>query len=463
MGVSKKMKIIKLQSENFKRLVAVEIEPKTHVVKITGKNGQGKTSCLDSIWALIAGERAVPKNPIHEGANKAVLYADLGELEAKKIITPSGSRLEVKYKDKIKPEKAPQKILDKLYGRFMFDPREFSALDSRKQYFQILSMVKLPNIDDALEAIIQKTADEDLITECGKIIKDTSHDTFIKFKKVYDNVYDTRTIVNREVKRLEGAYDKIEIPSDISESDLDLQALLKEKEVLVKEKTDRDSKIQTLTHRKEKRDKISEDIEKIRIEITNIKAMVATKEAELCNLETNQFSEVLEIQTLEEEIEKIKPVVFTEIDNRIMVAQNNASILEEKRRKIDIKKTRDIQKKHADELTSTLKRIEDKKVEILKQVEFPVENLSLGDGYLLYNEQPFDQASDAERLLVSCMIAVKENPKLRVVRIRDGSLMDSSSWEVLEEIAEKYDFQILVEVVADGPGSGIYIEDGMVK
>lgn len=37
------MKIVKLQAENIKRLVAVEISPAGNVVEITGKNGQGAT------------------------------------------------------------------------------------------------------------------------------------------------------------------------------------------------------------------------------------------------------------------------------------------------------------------------------------------------------------------------------------------------------------------------------------
>jgi len=44
------MKIISLVAENVKKLVAVEIKPDGNLVEITGKNGQGKTSVLDSIW-----------------------------------------------------------------------------------------------------------------------------------------------------------------------------------------------------------------------------------------------------------------------------------------------------------------------------------------------------------------------------------------------------------------------------
>ncbi len=43
------MKIIKLQSENIKKLKAIEIKPDSNLIQITGANAQGKTSVLDSI------------------------------------------------------------------------------------------------------------------------------------------------------------------------------------------------------------------------------------------------------------------------------------------------------------------------------------------------------------------------------------------------------------------------------
>lgn len=48
------MKIIALQAENVKRLVAIEIRPDGNLVQITGKNGAGKTSVLDCIWWALA-------------------------------------------------------------------------------------------------------------------------------------------------------------------------------------------------------------------------------------------------------------------------------------------------------------------------------------------------------------------------------------------------------------------------
>lgn len=51
------MKIIKLTISNFMKLGAVEIEPCGGVVRITGQNGQGKSSVLNAIWAALESQR----------------------------------------------------------------------------------------------------------------------------------------------------------------------------------------------------------------------------------------------------------------------------------------------------------------------------------------------------------------------------------------------------------------------
>ena len=56
------MKIVKLTAENFKRLEAVEITPDGNTVLISGRNGQGKSSVLDSILAALFAVSAVFAN-----------------------------------------------------------------------------------------------------------------------------------------------------------------------------------------------------------------------------------------------------------------------------------------------------------------------------------------------------------------------------------------------------------------
>ena len=81
----------------------------------------------------------------------------------------------------------------------------------------------------------------------------------------------------------------------------------------------------------------------------------------------------------------------------------------------------------------------------------------------MLGEHPFEQASDAERLRASCAIAMRGDAKLRVLRVRDGSLLDPDSLALLREMAEAADYQVWVEQVDVSGKIGIVIEDGRVK
>ena len=134
-GRGREMKIIKLSVENFMRLAAIEIEPDGSTVLITGKNENGKTSILNSIWSALAGGEAAReiKKPIREGMQRAEIRLDLGDFIVTRTFTGNG-------KTKLKVEngegatyKSPQALLDSFVGRLSFDPLAFANLPEREQ------------------------------------------------------------------------------------------------------------------------------------------------------------------------------------------------------------------------------------------------------------------------------------------------------------------------------------------
>ena len=74
------MKIVKLEVENIKRVVKVDITPGGLMVLITGPNGAGKSSVLDAIWWALAGERSHQSAPIRTGEKTARVSLDLGDV-----------------------------------------------------------------------------------------------------------------------------------------------------------------------------------------------------------------------------------------------------------------------------------------------------------------------------------------------------------------------------------------------
>lgn len=166
------LRIHRLQAENYKRLVAVDITPDGDVVTIAGKNAQGKSSVLDSIYAALAGREAKVDKPIREGQNSATVSVDLGEIVVtRKWKKDDAGTLTVESKEGA-TFKSPQARLDEIIGRRAFDPLEFVHQKPAEQVATLISTVELPFDPDELES--QRKA-----------------------------AYEARTVVGRDVTRLE--------------------------------------------------------------------------------------------------------------------------------------------------------------------------------------------------------------------------------------------------------------------
>lgn len=110
------------------------------------------------------------------------------------------------------------------------------------------------------------------------------------------------------------------------------------------------------------------------------------------------------------------------------------------------------------------KELEDLRLERQKMAEeadMPLDGLTVADGQVQYNGFPFGQLSSSKQLKVSLAVAAALNPDLRVIRVEDGSLLDSESMEQIRDFAKQNDFHIWVERVGT-EGVSVVIEDGEV-
>ena len=71
------VKITSLEIENLKRVKAVSLDVTGPLTVIGGRNGQGKTSVLDSIMWALGGDKFKPSKPVREGAQKAAVRVEL--------------------------------------------------------------------------------------------------------------------------------------------------------------------------------------------------------------------------------------------------------------------------------------------------------------------------------------------------------------------------------------------------
>ena len=410
------MKVVRLQAENLKRLVAVDITPDGAIVQITGKNGAGKSSVLDSIWYALGGERAIPGEPVRKGEKKARVLLDLGDLIVERRFTEAGTSLSVTNKEGLKYS-SPQKVLDALCGRLTFDPLEFSR---QKQAEQAATLADLVGLD--------------------------LHDLETKRAELYDE----RRDVNRDVKRLEA--ECANLPTQEPEA-VDVaaaqQALDQERE---KERRAQ-SKAMALSNAQITVDQCTQAVKDCEAAVVQAKAKLVEAERALAAADTRQ-RELLSVET---EAHDVEAAMAAYTRARTAEASRAAWEAAEKQRQ----RLKDA-KAESERLTEAMDDLTQQMQAKIAACEFPLPDLAIVDNVVRYRGVPFDQCSSAEQIRVSTAIAMRMNPKLRVIRIADGSLLDSDSMAMLAELAAAEDYQVWVETVESDDATAVVIEDGHV-
>ena len=112
--------------------------------------------------------------------------------------------------------------------------------------------------------------------------------------------------------------------------------------------------------------------------------------------------------------------------------------------------------------TDKIAAIDQEKVDALAKCKFPIDELGFSDDGITYKGIPFSQCSSGERLRVSVAISMAMNPKLRVIRITDGSLIDKKNMAAITAMCKEKDYQVWCEVVNESGKVGIVIENGEV-
>lgn len=429
------MRIFCLRSENIKGVKVIEITPKEDMIIISGENGAGKTSALDSIWYAMewrAGAKGTPM-PIRKGEKFAevnlILCEDQTEEEKKQGEKPKplfivNRRWTANDKTRLKitnPEglvyESPQNLLDEFVGYLSFDPREFARMNGKDQ--------------------------RDLL------IKITGFDVSGIEKKITD-LTEERRKQGQKVKLLSGEREEITIEN------------LPEKEILT-------SKIneeleEAINHNQEIREN-KEKIEREEDQITKAGMRVKSLESEIASLKEAIEDTKSKIVIGEKYLEENHSIDTSLVRERIEDAgKTNLQIMARERNKEADKRQKEAQevwdrqterlKEHATEMEDGLKRSWSK---------IPDQKLSLTEQGIAYDGTPFSQIASSEQLIIAVKMDMALNPKLRVIRIADYSLLDDETKKRLEKMAEKEDYQIWAETVEGSGTVGFYMEDGEIK
>lgn len=429
------MKIVKFTAENIKRLRAVSIDPKGSIVEISGPNGAGKSSILDAIFWTLAGTREMQKQPVRHGASEGKTEIDLGDMIVRRKFSQTGSTLSIERKKDGARLPKPQEVLDKLYGRIGFDPLAFSRMKPKDQFEQLRKLVKIDVDIDNLDLL--------------------NKSDFAK-----------RAELNRDAKALQAQADGMVVDAKLPEAKIDISELSRNVEQaanhnneIVIERSRRAAEEKELHLQEDVVGKNDTAIKGLREEIKKLEQRISNIEAD----SERRRSKIVSIRAAQLNLPPLpEPIDVSEVRAQLDQAVALNSAIDKRERKFELVKQSEAKRVEAENLTEQMESRTRSKMDAIAAAKFPVEGLGFGSDEVLLGGVPFEQASTAEQLRASCAIAMAMNPELRVIIIRDGSLLDDNSMAILESMARDKDYQVWIEVVDTSGTVGICIEDGMV-
>lgn len=426
MGINK---VKSLEVENFKRIEFVSIRPEGHSIVIKGNNGAGKSSLTDGLVATLAGKSFFPNRPIRDGETHAHVEAKIGNFVIRRDWNKKNGEIKEKTSlryDDGRPIFSPQTFLDRMFGgtKFAnFDPSEFIR-DEKSQRTVLLKMI---GVDDLLEEI----------------------------KEEYALIFSKRQDINRKIRDQKGVIQEIHVPADdipvklISAGDLSME---------ISEATEANSenakKRAALKAKNARFDELRLDTESLQKRMKLLRAA--------------QSDVAMDIEELNAQVEELKDVdtekMLSDLDS---IEQRNKAISQaNKQREIRKQaegKSEEMQKE-SDEYTKELEGLLYKKTDALKKAKFPVKGLSVDDDNILFNGMPITQESDSKRLQLAMEIAIAKIPKdgIRIIRMKDASMLDKNAMDEVDRIAVEHDVQVFLERVGKEGIGGYLIENGLL-
>ncbi len=403
-----KFKILGLKISDLRAIDLIDVDFRDHQwIEVTGENGGGKSTLIDALFLALTGTKHVGRGYpawrlIKTGKDRAIMKVVLGnaerEIEVKRSITrkdkedgsvSTSSSLSIKD---TAGEKLSQADLDGFISEFTVDPLSFAKKrpDQQAQIARELAGVDTTDVE-------KRRAD----------------------------AYADRTLVNRELKQLEG--ETAEKPDEIKA--VEITDLYTQRDVI---------KSANETRR---------GVDKERASLDTLVGELRAK-IEKLNGEMSTANETLEQLTASEPEESTETV---DLQIQEAAETNQEAQLWERWQGKDAERVAALDK--SANLTQKIDALDTEKTEMLKASKLPFKNVVIDDeAGLVIGGIPFSQKSTAEQIQISARIGMELAPDLRVICIKEGSSLDPTSVDTLRKLAARHNYQILVERVGEVSG-----------
>lgn len=402
------VKITSFEAENVKRVKAVTIIPAADgLTVIGGRNAQGKTSVLDAIaWAL-GGDKFRPGHPQRDGS---VLPPRLRVLLSNGLVVERRGKNSELYITDPSGRKAGQTLLNSFVEQLALDLPKFMAASGREKAQTLLRIIGLGEQVEELERRGKTLYNERLAL--GRIADQKAK--FAKEMTFYPNVPEEPL----------SAAELIAQQQDILARNGENQRKRQRRDELKRTLDTAEAQLAELTRRCEQ---LREDYR-----------IASTDAADLLDQSTAELEE--NIRTIE---------------------QTNAKV----RANLDKARAEADAQKLADEYAALTAQIEDvqrEKLALLNGADMPLPGLSVTDGELTYNGQPWDCMSSSEQLIAATSIVRRLNPECGFVLLDRLEAMDTDMLAAFGRWLEGEGLQAIATRVSTGGECQIIIEDGEV-
>lgn len=467
--------------ENFMAFRHFALSPEGPVTIFGGPNEAGKTAASRLMLEIILkGKTASPPKPVKTGEKKATLKGVIeleevdamnGELSITRTVTEDGQwSIKVVNKDGLAVQR-PQEMLDRLFPNALVDPGAFVRGDT-------------PSDDRRRAAVLARITGIDLSALDSERAK----------------IFDARTIINREVARLDAVVKSLPFYRDAPDKEVPAIAPAKEIEEvkpilvsLVALNAELDEARKTNNWNMSRRDDLLENEKRIRFqkaEIERLEGLLLAARSALSGLmeenagmveSTSKLFDINEsairIKIAEAEADNAKAQAEADAKNRAAreaasaearaYAEQAQAINEKVRANTAHNKARTEHEKAVAESsakTAEIDKIDAEKSRLIASVKLPVDGLTFDSSGVYYNGRPCHekQLSSEEGIRIGFALALAENPSLDVMVIQNGALLDDKNLALFVEMAKAAKVHLLVEDVGDRRAT-IVIEGGEVK
>ena len=288
---------------------------------------------------------------------------------------------------------------------------------------------------------------------------------FAPLKKEYDELYNYRTLVKRDLDKTKKAleeYKDLKEPVGVR-TVAEIRADLDRLETTNAETTAHNEKIKTL----------SRDFEDLKKENERKQGELADVIKTLEVLEAKKDKLKKELEGIMDVAAELKAKITASVEkslidssvlkNELEAATNAAGTRAKLERKKELESEVEKESLIVAETNEKMAAVKEKKEAMLKAFNLPVPNLSIADDIYI-DEIPFDNISQAKKIELSMALAIAQKPTVKIIMISDGSLFDEETLAAVKAYAAEKDFQLWIERVANTPsGNAVFIEDGEIK